>query len=239
MLLWERWSIEGLRVAGREIKAPANGAAWLEFDPDGVIWGSDGCHPMARPGTVAERDLTVEPAERAFAADGCEPERKEFRDRLQEVFAGRLTFRYKYQVMDLRNERGDHVFIRMGRVRNMFGRRYLLDHVTVMDGEWSSVGPPGEAPWLRFRGDGTVEGGAGCGRFAGRAVFEGDRVAIGPLTVAAGGSCAAPVPRAFLAHFPGTFTWHCERNDGRLDLHPDADLGYEEDYTLGFRTVKG
>ncbi|MFE0644825.1 META domain-containing protein [Streptomyces sp. NPDC058877] len=250
MLLGERWTIEGLRVDGREIAAPQNGAAWLEFGPDGIIWASDGCHPSARPAVVSQDHLTVEPAKHPFAPSrrstspgrGCDAEEEEFRGRLQESFTGKLALRYDNEVMGLKNEQGNQIFIRMSRVRSMFGRRYLLDHIANYNGEWYSDWPASEAPWLRFRPDGTIEGGTGCRKLSGRAVFEGSRVAIGPLAVTAGDSCTTSIPaqiQSFLDKFPNTFTWTCLRNNGRLDLSPDADMRYGEDYELGFRTVKG
>lgn len=225
LLLGERWKIQWVTKGGHATTAPPDAAAWLEFGYDGVVRGSDGCHPLLRPARLTADALTVEPAPRTYSDQDCEPAQQAFRDRFRELFSGRLAIKKRYDdlTMDLRNGDGDSIAVKFSRPEGMFGTRYQLVYSQVGD----SPGPEyaaGKQLWFRFSTDGRMDGRLGCDEFTGSAVFQGERVAIGPLTLTTHHTCSAEIMRdeqALLQRFPDTFDWRALR--GSLTLSQDTD----------------
>jgi heat shock protein HslJ len=228
LLIGERWKIQWVTVDGRSTSAPPNAAAWLEFGQDGAVRGSDGCHPLLRPARITADALSVEPAPRTYSDRECEPAQQAFRDRFRKLFTGRLTISKRADdlTMDLKNEHGDHIAVKFSRPEDMFGTRYRLSYSQYGD----SPGPEyaaGAQLWFRFHADGRVDGKLGCDEFTGRAVFEGERVAVGPLTLTTNRTCSDQVMRdeqTLLKRFPDTFRWSALRGSLRLEQDIDESL---------------
>ncbi|MFE9098450.1 META domain-containing protein [Streptomyces sp. NPDC007264] len=223
LLMGERWKIQWITMGGRSTTAPPDAAAWLEFGYDGLIRGSDGCHPLLRSARITADALTVQPAPRAYSGEDCEPARQSFRDRFRELFTGRLTINKRYDAltMDLKNENGDYIAVKFNRPEGMFGTRYWLAHNEVGD----EPGPDyaaGKEIWFRFQTDGTMDGKLGCNTFTSSAVLDGERVAIGKLTPTTRRTCSAQIMRdeqSLLRSFPDSFGWRAQR--GSLVLTQD------------------
>ncbi|MGW8881287.1 hypothetical protein ACWGPC_52095, partial [Streptomyces mirabilis] len=59
LLLGARWWVDWVTVDGRDLDAPLNAGAWVEFGYDNTAVGDYGCTPFRTSATVTATTLTV------------------------------------------------------------------------------------------------------------------------------------------------------------------------------------
>ena len=175
LVVGARWYVQWVTVGGRATTAPPRAAAWVEFGYDDTTEGNYGCTPFKAATTVTETALTVgEKTDGAPPAGRCPKSNRAFEGKLRKLFSGPLTINRRVDdlTMDLKNQRGDYIAVKLMRPQGLFGSRWRLDHLVSGDTIVPVVG--GKDVYYVFHRDGTVTGKAGCNDFTGRAVFDGD-----------------------------------------------------------------
>ncbi|GHE39787.1 META domain-containing protein [Streptomyces capitiformicae] len=183
LLVGARWYVQWVTVGGRATTAPPRAAAWVEFGYDNTTEGSYGCTPFKAATTVTETALTVGERTEGTAPTGrCPASYRAFEGKLRKLFSGPLTINRRVDslTMDLKNQRGDYVAVKLMRPEGLFGSRWRLDHLVVSDTILPVVG--GNEVYYVFHRNGTVTGKAGCNDFIGRATFDGDVLSMYRLT---------------------------------------------------------
>ncbi|NUP18608.1 MAG: META domain-containing protein [Streptomyces sp.] len=168
------WYVQWVTVGGRTTAAPGpRAAAWVEFGDDGTAEGHYGCTPFKAAATFTATALTVgEKTDSASPAERCPASHLAFEEKLRKLFSGPLTINRRVDdlTMDLKNQRGDYVAVKLLRPKGLFGSRWQLTHRVGDDGSVIPI-TGGSAVYYVFHRDGTVTGNTGCNDFTGRAVF--------------------------------------------------------------------
>ncbi|WP_030663622.1 META domain-containing protein [Streptomyces rimosus] len=241
LLMGARWMVQWVTVGGRDISAPPHAASWMAFDYDGTVKGNDGCAPFHRSASMADSVLAVG-GDRAQATEdgGCPAKNRAFAERLREVFDGPLTIAQRHDdlTMDLKNQEGDYVAVKLQQPEGFYGRRWQLPRLIV--GDTYSPDLP-KSTYFVFHADGTVSGNLGCNDFTGQAVFEGDTLTMHQPTRTTDRTCSQDVMDSeegllTMKRNPRTFTYRVTHDS--LTAYDESDgapltFGYE------FRALPG
>ncbi|MEU0234902.1 MULTISPECIES: META domain-containing protein [unclassified Streptomyces] len=175
--------MQWIKVDGRVTAAPPRFAAWAEFGYDNTTRGNYGCTSFKAATTITRYTLAIErKTDEAPPARYCPKAHRSFEEKLRKLFDGPLAINRRVDdlTMDLKNQQGDYIAVKLIWPKGLFGSRWRLDHLIVGDSVAPIVG--GEEVYYVFHQDGTVNGRAGCNDFTGRAVFDNDALLMYRLT---------------------------------------------------------
>ncbi|MFF2430202.1 META domain-containing protein, partial [Streptomyces mirabilis] len=86
-LLGARWRVDWVTVDGRNIDAPPDAGAWVEFGYDNTAVGDYGCTPFKSSATVTATTLTVgTDTSGATPDDACPVKERAFEQRMRKIF---------------------------------------------------------------------------------------------------------------------------------------------------------
>ncbi|MGW7551435.1 META domain-containing protein [Streptomyces rimosus] len=212
LLMGARWMVQWVTVDGREISAPPHAASWMAFDYDNTVKGNDGCAPFHRSAFLSDSALTLRGDWAEATEDGgCPAKNRAFAERLRKVFDGPLTIAYRVDnlTLDLKNQQGDYVAIKLQQPEGFYGRRWQVPRLIV--GDTYSPDLPKSAYFI-FHEDGTVIGNLGCNDFTSKAVFEGDTLTMWEPTRLSRRTCSPDIMKGegyllSMKRNPQTFTY--------------------------------
>ncbi|MFF9410882.1 META domain-containing protein [Streptomyces anandii] len=222
-----RWKVQWVSVGGRDIAAPANAAAWMEFGHDNTVTGTDGCTPLRTPVNVGAESLTVgEPAAPTAPPGRCPAKYQTFEEQLRKVFSGPLTINRRVDdlTMDLKNPQGDYVAVKLLWPEGLFGARWRVQYLTGAD---DKVAPEaGRTSYFVFHRDGKVTGQAPCNDFTSRATFDGELLTLDRPVLTTHRTCSKKIMYweenvLSLRKNPETFTYVATRDSLDLSSVPD------------------
>ncbi|MFD7055251.1 META domain-containing protein [Streptomyces mirabilis] len=195
LLLGARWRVDWVTVDGRDLDAPLNAGAWVEFGYDNTAVGDYGCTPFRTSATVTATTLTVgADASGATPDDACPAKERAFEERMRKILTGgRLAVAERVDdlSMTLKNQRGDYVALQMLWPQGLFGAPWQLQNLIVSDATIDMTA--GKEVYFVFHRDGTVTGKGGCNGFKGRAAFAGEHVTLYPLTRTTHRTCSREI----------------------------------------------
>ncbi|MFJ4873329.1 META domain-containing protein [Streptomyces sp. NPDC088757] len=193
-LLGARWHVDWITVDGRNIDAPPDGGAWVEFGYDATAIGDYGCLPFKTSITVTATTLTLG-AETSEKPDGtCSAEERAFTQRIRKVFTGgplTVAKRVDAWSMTLKNPQGDYIALQMLWPQGFFGAPWRLQYLIGADATIDMVA--GEEAYFVFHRDGTATGKAGCNTFKGRTAFAGMQVTLYPMSRTTHHTCSQTI----------------------------------------------
>lgn len=194
-LLGARWRVDWVTVDGRDLDAPLNAGAWVEFSYDNTAVGDYGCTPFRTSATVTATTLTVgADTSGATPDDACPAKERAFEERMRKILTGgRLAVAERVDdlSMTLKNQRGDYVALQMLWPQGLFGAPWQLQNLIVSDATIDMTA--GKEVYFVFHRDGTVTGKGGCNGFKGRAAFAGEHVTLYPLTRTTHRTCSREI----------------------------------------------
>jgi heat shock protein HslJ len=206
-LLGARWRVDWVTVDGRNIDAPPDAGAWVEFGYDNTAVGDYGCTPFKSSATVTATTLTVgTDTSGATPDDACPAKERAFEQRMRKIVTGgplAVAERVDELSMTLKNQRGDYVALQMLWPQGLFGAPWQLEYLNVADTPVDMTA--GKEVYFVFHQDGTVTGKGGCNGFKGRAAFAGEHVTLYPLTRTTHRTCSREI---------------MSKEDGLLDQDP-------------------
>ncbi|MCX5205003.1 META domain-containing protein [Streptomyces sp. NBC_00237] len=190
-----RWKIQWVTVGGKNIAAPDQAGAWVEFTPEGTALGNYGCVPFEVGTTFSGESLTLDKAEKEYSSSSLCPDKpRTFEEKLRKIFTGPLTLKYRHDAytLDLTNPDGDYVAIKLIRPKNLFGHRWQLQHLLVSDTQGPTYAA-GKEIYFVFHENGTVSGKLGCNDFSGRATFQGETLTLFRTALTTQRTCSAQI----------------------------------------------
>jgi heat shock protein HslJ len=194
-LLGARWRVDWVTVDGRNIDAPPDAGAWVEFGYDNTAVGDYGCTPFKSSATVTATTLTVgTDTSGATPDDACPAKERAFEQRMRKIFTGgplAVAERVDEFSMTLKNQRGDYVALQMLWPQGLFGAPWRIEYLNVADTPVDMTA--GKEVYFVFHRDGTVTGKGGCNGFKGRAAFAGEHVTLYPLTRTTHRTCSREI----------------------------------------------
>ncbi|MFF2468176.1 META domain-containing protein [Streptomyces mirabilis] len=194
-LLGARWRVDWVTVDGRDLDAPLNAGAWVEFGYDNTAVGDYGCTPFRTSATVTATTLTVGTDTSGVTPDdACPAKERAFEERMRKILTGgRLAVAERVDEfsMTLKNQRGDYVALQMLWPQGLFGAPWQLQNLIVSDATIDMTA--GKEVYFVFLRDGTVTGKGGCNGFKGRAAFAGEHVTLYPLTRTTHRTCSREI----------------------------------------------
>jgi heat shock protein HslJ len=194
-LLGARWRVDWVTVDGRNIDAPPDAGAWVEFGYDNTAVGDYGCTPFKSSATVTATTLTVgTDTSGATPDDACPAKERAFEQRMRKIFTGgplAVAERVDEFSMTLKNQRGDYVALQMLWPQGLFGAPWRIEYLNVADTPVDMTA--GKEVYFVFHRDGTVTGKGGCNGFKGRAAFAGEHVTLYPLTRTTHRTCSRKI----------------------------------------------
>ncbi|MFE4412696.1 META domain-containing protein [Streptomyces sp. NPDC093064] len=195
LLLGARWRVDWVTVDGRNIDAPPNAGAWVEFGYDNTAVGDYGCTPFKASATVTATTLTVgADTSGATPDDACPAKEHTFEQRMRKIFIGgplAVAKRVDDVSMTLKNQRGDYVALQMLWPQGLYGAPWQLQYLIAADATIAMTA--GKEVYFVFHPDGTVTGKGGCNAFKGRAAFAGEHVTLYPLTRTTHRTCSRKI----------------------------------------------
>lgn len=195
LLLGARWRVDWVTVDGRNIDAPPDAGAWVEFSYDNTAVGDYGCTPFRTSATVTATTLTVgADTSGATPDDACPAKERAFEERMRKILTGgplAVAERVDDLSMTLKNQRGDYVALQMLWPQGLFGAPWQLQNLIVSDATIDMTA--GKEVHFVFHRDGTVTGKGGCNGFKGRAAFAGQHVTLYPLTRTTHRTCSREI----------------------------------------------
>ncbi|MEU6222002.1 META domain-containing protein [Streptomyces sp. NPDC047022] len=216
LLLGARWRVDWVTVDGRNIDAPPNAGAWVEFGYDNTAVGDYGCAPFKTSATVTATTLTVgAQTPGATPDDACMAKDRAFEQRMRKILTdGPLAVAERVDdlSMTLKNQRGDYVALQMLWPQGLFEAPWQLQYL--IGGDATIDMTAGKEVYFVFHRDGTVTGKAGCNAFKGRAAFAGEHVTLYPLTRTAHRACSRKIMSeegGLLGQHPRTFSIKASR----------------------------
>jgi heat shock protein HslJ len=227
-LLGARWRVDWVTVDGRNIDAPPDAGAWVEFGYDNTAVGDYGCTPFKSSATVTATTLTVgTDTSGATPDDACPAKERAFEQRMRKIFTGgplAVAERVDEFSMTLKNQRGDYVALQMLWPQGLFGAPWQVEYLNVADTLVDMTA--GKEVYFVFHRDGTVTGKGGCNGFKGRAAFAGEHVTLYPLTRTTHRTCSREIMSqedGLLDQDPRTFSVVASRGITFVDRTPGLD----------------
>jgi heat shock protein HslJ len=227
-LLGARWRVDWVTVDGRNIDAPPDAGAWVEFGYDNTAVGDYGCTPFKSSATVTATTLTVgTDMSGATPDDACPAKERAFEQRMRKIFTGgplAVAERVDEFSMTLKNQRGDYVALQMLWPQGLFGAPWRIEYLNVADTPVDMTA--GKEVYFVFHRDGTVTGKGGCNGFKGRAAFAGEHVTLYPLTRTTHRTCSRKIMSqedGLLDQDPRTFSVVASRGITFVDRTPGLD----------------
>ncbi|MFD7372099.1 META domain-containing protein [Streptomyces sp. RLB3-17] len=227
-LLGARWRVDWVTVDGRNIDAPPDAGAWVEFGYDNTAVGDYGCTPFKSSATVTATTLTVgTDTSGATPDDACPAKERAFEQRMRKIFTGgplAVAERVDEFSMTLKNQRGDYVALQMLWPQGLFGAPWRIEYLNVADTPVDMTA--GKEVYFVFHRDGTVTGKGGCNGFKGRAAFAGEHVTLYPLTRTTHRTCSRKIMSqedGLLDQDPRTFSVVAWRGITFVDRTPGLD----------------
>ncbi|MFE5369799.1 META domain-containing protein [Streptomyces mirabilis] len=227
-LLGARWRVDWVTVDGRNIDAPPDAGAWVEFGYDNTAVGDYGCTPFKSSATVTATTLTVgTDTSGATPDDACPVKERAFEQRMRKIFTGgplAVAERVDEFSMTLKNQRGDYVALQMLWPQGLFGAPWRIEYLDVADTPVDMTA--GKEVYFVFHRDGTVTGKGGCNGFKGRAAFAGEHVTLYPLTRTTHRTCSRKIMSqedGLLDQDPRTFSVVASRGITFVDRTPGLD----------------
>ncbi|MFD7481945.1 MULTISPECIES: META domain-containing protein [Streptomyces] len=227
-LLGARWRVDWVTVDGRNIDAPPDAGAWVEFGYDNTAVGDYGCTPFKSSATVTATTLTVgTDTSGATPDDACPAKERAFEQRMRKIFTGgplAVAERVDEFSMTLKNQRGDYVALQMLWPQGLFGAPWRIEYLNVADTPVDMTA--GKEVYFVFHRDGTVTGKGGCNGFKGRAAFAGEHVTLYPLTRTTHRTCSRKIMSqedGLLDQDPRTFSVVASRGITFVDRTPGLD----------------
>lgn len=227
-LLGARWRVDWVTVDGRNIDAPPDAGAWVEFGYDNTAVGDYGCTPFKSSATVTATTLTVgTDTSGATPDDACPAKERAFEQRMRKIFTGgplAVAERVDEFSMTLKNQRGDYVALQMLWPQGLFGAPWRIEYLNVADTPVDMTA--GKEVYFVFHRDGTVTGKGGCNGFKGRAAFAGEHVTLYPLTRTTHRTCSREIMSqedGLLDQDPRTFSVVASRGITFVDRTPGLD----------------
>ncbi|MER7694669.1 META domain-containing protein [Streptomyces sp. NPDC097610] len=227
-LLGARWRVDWVTVDGRNIDAPPDAGAWVEFGYDNTAVGDYGCTPFKSSATVTATTLTVgTDTSGATPDDACLAKERAFEQRMRKIFTGgplAVAERVDELSMTLKNQRGDYVALQMLWPQGLFGAAWRIEYLDVADTPVDMTA--GKEVYFVFHRDGTVTGKGGCNGFKGRAAFAGEHVTLYPLTRTTHRTCSRKIMSqedGLLDQDPRTFSVVASRGIAFVDQTPGLD----------------
>ncbi|MFE3408075.1 META domain-containing protein [Streptomyces mirabilis] len=227
-LLGARWRVDWVTVDGRNIDAPPDAGAWVEFGYDNTAVGDYGCTPFKSSATVTATTLTVGTGTAgATPDDACPVKERAFEQRMRKIFTGgplAVAERVDEFSMTLKNQRGDYVALQMLWPQGLFGAPWRIEYLDVADTPVDMTA--GKEVYFVFHRDGTVTGKGGCNGFKGRAAFAGEHVTLYPLTRTTHRTCSRKIMSqedGLLDQDPRTFSVVASRGITFVDRTPGLD----------------
>ncbi|MFF0040667.1 META domain-containing protein [Streptomyces mirabilis] len=227
-LLGARWRVDWVTVDGRNIDAPPDAGAWVEFGYDNTAVGDYGCTPFKSSATVTATTLTVgTDTSGATPDDACPAKERAFEQRMRKIFTGgplAVAERVDEFSMTLKNQRGDYVALQMLWPQGLFGAPWRIEYLNVADTPIDMTA--GKEVYFVFHRDGTVTGKGGCNGFKGRAAFAGEHVTLYPLTRTTHRTCSRKIMSqedGLLDQDPRTFSVVASRGITFVDRTPGLD----------------
>ncbi|MER5691069.1 META domain-containing protein [Streptomyces mirabilis] len=227
-LLGARWRVDWVTVDGRNIDAPPDAGAWVEFGYDNTAVGDYGCTPFKSSATVTATTLTVgTDTSGATPDDACPAKERAFEQRMRKIFTGgplAVAERVDELSMTLKNQRGDYVALQMLWPQGLFGAPWRIEYLNVADTPVDMTA--GKEVYFVFHRDGTVTGKGGCNGFKGRAAFAGEHVTLYPLTRTTHRTCSRKIMSqedGLLDQDPRTFSVVASRDITFVDRTPGLD----------------
>jgi heat shock protein HslJ len=227
-LLGARWRVDWVTVDGRNIDAPPDAGAWVEFGYDNTAVGDYGCTPFKSSATVTATTLTVgTDTSGATPDDACPAKERAFEQRMRKIFTGgplAVAKRVDELSMTLKNQRGDYVALQMLWPQGLFGAPWRIEYLNVADTPVDMTA--GKEVYFVFHRDGTVTGKGGCNGFKGRAAFAGEHVTLYPLTRTTHRTCSRKIMSqedGLLDQDPRTFSVVASRGITFVDRTPGLD----------------
>ncbi|MER5801417.1 META domain-containing protein [Streptomyces mirabilis] len=227
-LLGARWRVDWVTVDGRNIDAPPDAGAWVEFGYDNTAVGDYGCTPFKSSATVTATTLTVGTDTSGVTPDdACPAKERAFEQRMRKIFTGgplAVAERVDEFSMTLKNQRGDYVALQMLWPQGLFGAPWRIEYLNVADTPVDMTA--GKEVYFVFHRDGTVTGKGGCNGFKGRAAFAGEHVTLYPLTRTTHRTCSRKIMSqedGLLDQDPRTFSVVAWRGITFVDRTPGLD----------------
>lgn len=227
-LLGARWRVDWVTVDGRNIDAPPDAGAWVEFGYDNTAVGDYGCTPFKSSATVTATTLTVgTDTSGATPDDACPAKERAFEQRMRKIFTGgplAVAERVDEFSMTLKNQKGDYVALQMLWPQGLFGAPWRIEYLNVADTPVDMTA--GKEVYFVFHRDGTVTGKGGCNGFKGRAAFAGEHVTLYPLTRTTHRTCSRKIMSqedGLLDQDPRTFSVVASRGITFVDRTPGLD----------------
>ncbi|MFF3132519.1 META domain-containing protein [Streptomyces mirabilis] len=227
-LLGARWRVDWVTVDGRNIDAPPDAGAWVEFGYDNTAVGDYGCTPFKSSATVTATTLTVGTDTSGVTPDdACPAKERAFEQRMRKIFTGgplAVAERVDEFSMTLKNQRGDYVALQMLWPQGLFGAPWRIEYLNVADTPVDMTA--GKEVYFVFHRDGTVTGKGGCNGFKGRAAFAGEHVTLYPLTRTTHRTCSRKIMSqedGLLDQDPRTFSVVAWRDITFVDRTPGLD----------------
>ncbi|MFD8925234.1 META domain-containing protein [Streptomyces mirabilis] len=227
-LLGARWRVDWVTVDGRNIDAPPDAGAWVEFGYDNTAVGDYGCTPFKSSATVTATTLTVGTDTSGVTPDdACPAKERAFEQRMRKIFTGgplAVAERVDEFSMTLKNQRGDYVALQMLWPQGLFGAPWRIEYLNVADTPVDMTA--GKEVYFVFHRDGTVTGKGGCNGFKGRAAFAGEHVTLYPLTRTTHRTCSRKIMSqedGLLDQDPRTFSVVASRGITFVDRTPGLD----------------
>ncbi|MFF4513487.1 META domain-containing protein [Streptomyces mirabilis] len=227
-LLGARWRVDWVTADGRNIDAPPDAGAWVEFGYDNTAVGDYGCTPFKSSATVTATTLTVgTDTSGATPDDACPAKERAFEQRMRKIFTGgplAVAERVDEFSMTLKNQRGDYVALQMLWPQGLFGAPWRIEYLNVADTPVDMTA--GKEVYFVFHRDGTVTGKGGCNGFKGRAAFAGEHVTLYPLTRTTHRTCSRKIMSqedGLLDQDPRTFSVVASRGITFVDRTPGLD----------------
>ncbi|MFF7924849.1 META domain-containing protein [Streptomyces mirabilis] len=227
-LLGARWRVDWVTVDGRNIDAPPDAGAWVEFGYDNTAVGDYGCTLFKSSATVTATTLTVgTDTSGATPDDACPAKERAFEQRMRKIFTGgplAVAERVDEFSMTLKNQRGDYVALQMLWPQGLFGAPWRIEYLNVADTPVDMTA--GKEVYFVFHRDGTVTGKGGCNGFKGRAAFAGEHVTLYPLTRTTHRTCSRKIMSqedGLLDQDPRTFSVVASRGITFVDRTPGLD----------------
>lgn len=178
------WSVESLTVDGKVLRAPAAARMSVERGKgyEAEATGNYGCNGFTAAVVFdSAATMTVTPGPHTELACPDLP----FETAFAKVFRGRLTVEQGQEKITLKTSDGSAIALNSkppAPAAPLVATQWTVD--SLIKGETASSVPAGAEGRARFTvaADGTASGNLGCNRFNAKAVVEGDKLTVGPLT---------------------------------------------------------